>query len=109
MPLFKNTLPEEPKPKRKSILARIVNFTASDTDYVPDVREQSVKVAVKPVNIGKRIRAIVIVTAVFYLLLCTYVILNSQYAQFFADILKIEYLVVIKVLEYTIYGFFSLV
>ena len=108
MPLFKNTLPEEKKPKRRGIWARIVNFTASDTDYVPDVREQSVKVAVKPVNIGKRIKAFIGVVLAFYILLCAFILLNPQYALFFNNVLGIEYLTVRKILEYTIYIFYSL-
>jgi hypothetical protein len=107
MPLFKNTLPEAPKPKRRGILASIINFTASDTDYMPDAHEQSVKIAVKPVNIGKRIKALIGVILAFYILLCVFILLNPQYALFFNNVFGIQFLTVRKVLEYTIYAVYS--
>jgi hypothetical protein len=107
MPLFKNTLPEAPKPKRQGIFASIINFTASDTDYVPDVHEQSIKVAVKPVNVAKRIKALIGVVLAFYILLCGFILLNPQYALFFNNVFGIQFLTVRKVLEYTIYIVYS--
>jgi hypothetical protein len=110
MPIFKNNNPPETTtPKKKvGVLGHILNFAANDENYVPDLREKTVKVKVAPASIGKRIRAIIIVLGTFYLLLCGYILLNPQFAQFFINVFKIDFLVLRTILEYTIYTIYSI-
>lgn len=111
MPLFKNKTPlptTTPPVKKVGFLGRILNFAANDENYVPDIREKTVKVAVKPASIGKRIKALVIVLVTFYLLLCVYILLNPQFAQFFMNVFGIDFLVLKSILEYTIYTIYSI-
>lgn len=111
MPTFKNKTPiptNTPPVKKVGFLGRILNFAANDENYVPDIREKTVKVAVKPASVWKRIKALIIVLLTFYLLLCVYILLNPGFALFFNNIFGIEYLTLRRILEYTIYGVYSL-
>ncbi len=111
MPTFKNKTPlptNTPPVKKVGFFGRILNFAANDENYVPDIREKTVKVAVKPVSLWKRIKALLIVLVTFYLLLCVYILLNPQFAQFFIRVFKIDILVLRTILEYTIYTVYSI-
>lgn len=106
MPLFKNKTPlpnNTPPVKKVGLIGKILNFAANDENYVPDIREKTVKVAVKPASLWKRIKALIIVLVTFYLLLCVYILLNPGFALFFNNIFGIEYLTLRRILEYTIY------
>ena len=111
MPTFKNKTPlptNIPPVKKVGFFGRILNFAANDENYVPDIREKTVKVAVKPASLWKRIKALIIVLVTFYLLLCVYILLNPQFAQFFIRVFKIDILVLRTILEYTIYTVYSI-
>lgn len=97
----------EKKPKKEGLWHRIVNFTANDQDYVAPIKITKTPEPKKH-NIGKQIKAALIIITTFYLLLCAFVLLNSDFALFFNNVLGIQYLTIRLVLEYTIYVFFSI-
>lgn len=102
----KNTSPL----KKISFFHKIIAFTKSDTDYQPEPKT--------PVHIPtwnpktrswrKNISAALLVLGTFYLLLCAFILLNPQFALFFNNIFSIEYVTIQRVLEYTIYIFYSI-
>jgi len=99
-----------PTPKA-SLLKKIIRFTRSDEDYDAKIFPEKKKVSApeKKFALGvKNIQAALIVGAVFYILLCVFILLNPQFSLFFNNVFGIEYVTIRFILEYTIYVFYSI-
>ncbi len=104
-----NPEPETPKKTSKSgFLAKIVNYTANDQDYVAPLKITKTPEKKKPRNIWGSIKAALTIVVTFYIMLCAFVLLNPQYALFFNNVLGVQYLTIRTILEYTIYIVYSI-
>lgn len=101
------TPPPQQKIVKPGLFSRLVNYTASDQDYVAPLKITKSSQPKKPKNIKARIKAALIITITFYLLLCAFVLMNPQYALFFNNVLGVQYLTIRAILEYTIYVVYS--
>lgn len=86
-------------------------YSASDPDFAPVIKQKRKKKSV-PLTIRqktKRFLMFILVLIVFYLMLCSYILLNPADAVFFNNIFELEYVVIEFALEYTIYVFFGII
>ena len=103
-------LPSEKNPQssKTSFWNKIVKYTGNDVDFVSEVSTVSrIQTPEKPKNIKKTILTGGFVLVTFYLLLCSYILLNPENALFFNNIFGIQYLTVQLILKYTIFVFYS--
>lgn len=97
--------------KKNSLLNRVLAFTGSDEHYQPD-NTPLPKVSLSPekqkASLIKNTKAALLVIAVFYILLCTFILLNPQFAGFFNNVFGIEYITIQFILKYTIFVFYAI-
>ena len=95
-------------PQKTSFFHKIIAFTRNDADYQPEMQKPVVHSISKNRSWAKNIKAAIFVLLTFYFLLCTFILLNPQFALFFNNVFAIEYVTIQRVLEYTIFIFYSL-
>lgn len=95
------------KEVKDSLWSRLLSYTKSDQDYVPDKTPKKATPFKKKYS-WARIKAAIIIAVTFYILLCAFVLLNPQYALFFNNVLGVQYLTIRLTLEYTIYVVYSI-
>jgi len=96
--------------KKISFFQKILSFTRNDADYQPEKKEP-IHIntwRLQPRSWWRNIKAALFVLVAFYVLLCAFILLNPQFALFFNNVFYIEYVTIQRVLEYTIYIFYSI-
>ncbi|MFA6080181.1 MAG: PKD domain-containing protein [Candidatus Gracilibacteria bacterium] len=94
-----------------SLLQKIIAFARNDADYQPEQEKTPIHISVGSTKVRsgwKNLKAAVFVLMTFYILLCAFILLNPQFALFFNNIFAIEYVTIQRILEYTIYVFYSI-
>lgn len=99
-----------PTVKKISFFQKIIAFTRNDADYQPDKKKPIHSTIEKPHqrSWGRNIKAALFVLGAFYILLCAFILINPQFALFFNNVFYIQYVTIQRVLEYTIYVFYSI-
>ena len=106
-----STTSQKQKKSGFSLLSWMFEYSASDPDFAPVIKQKRKKKSV-PLTIRqktKRFLMFILVLIVFYLMLCSYILLNPADAVFFNNIFELEYVVIEFALEYTIYVFFGII
>ncbi len=112
-----NTTPDtSPRTQKSSFLRKIIQFARNDDNYEsalpkPLTNTETVSTPSSKKTLSSHLRdikAAIIVGAVFYVLLCAFILINPQFSLFFNNIFGIEYVTIRFILEYTIYVFYSI-